>query len=457
MKKSTLVLGAAICMSSMPVLAEEYVTPGDGSAYSFESLSAISGSNVAKTADGVYEVSDDITISEGDSFTLDKGAVIKFASDVRVSIEGTSVMDGGEERTLFTRIDENAEPAGIWAQSPAVFNVKNVDFEYIGLTDHSAEGAVIENCSFSFANGKMSSIGALNCGSTEASYTVTGSRFSECTVPGIGTGANTFCNLLIEDCDFFDNNSSNTNKPQLNLTVGCEYPVVVRGCTVTGTGRDKVGGISVSNLLVAPGSNKVYIENNKISENRYGITATGPLYIEIRNNELVNNCHDPNPMSGGSGISLAGYYYGQSGIISGNYIEGHLWGITLIQCEDINCGEVDNPDSPGGNVFKDNGNNGMAYDLYNNGRNKVYAQLNTWSVAEQTEELIETVISHFNDDPSLGEVIFMPAAEGDAVETVDALPSDARYFNLQGVEVSEPASGIYIMRRGDKTSKVVVR
>ena len=149
--------------------------------------------------------------------------------------------------------------------------------------------------------------------------------------------------------------------------------------------------------------------------------------------------------------------YGQSGIISGNYIEGHLWGITLIQCEDINCGEVDNPDSPGGNVFKDNGNNGMAYDLYNNGRNKVYAQLNTWSVAEQTEELIETVISHFNDDPSLGEVIFMPAAEGDAVETVDALPSDARYFNLQGVEVSEPASGIYIMRRGDKTSKVVVR
>lgn len=458
MKISTLLLGAAFCTLPLSLSAEEYATAGNGTEYSFETLSAIEGSNVTKTADGAFEVTADVTITAGDKFVLDKGATIKLASDVRIYLQGDAVMDGGDSRTTFTRLDDAATPAGIRSTAGGTFKITNVNFEYAGLNDYSDGGAEISNCSFSLCNGKISSVAAVNCGTTETAYKITNCSFSECAVPAIGTGANTFCDLLIEDCEFFDNNTENANKPQLNLTVGLDKPVVVRGCTITGTGRTMVGGIAVSNLLVGQGTNKVYIENNTISDNRYGITATGPLYIEVRDNILLNNNHDPNPMSGGSGISLAGYSYGQSGIISGNHIEGHLWGITLIQCDDINCGQVDNPDSPGGNVFKDNGNGGKAYDLYNNGQNTVYAQLNTWSVAEQTEELIETVISHKNDDPKLGEVIFMPAASSSAIETISADAAEAEYYNLRGVRVARPISGgVYVVRQGSKVFKALVK
>lgn len=456
MRKSTILLCAALASTSFVGYAEAFVTPGDGTSYSFATLAEIAESNVTKVAEGQFEVADDITISEGDSFILDQGATVKLASDVRIYLEGNSTMDGGESRTVFTRIDDDATPAGIWSESPETFIMSNVDMLYVALSDHSAMGAEIDNCSFSYANGRLSTIGAINCGTSGAAYAITNCTFTECTIPAVGTGANTYCNLLIEDCELFDNNSENSNKPQLNLTVGGDNPVVVRGCTITGTGRTKVGGIAVSNLLVGEGSNKVYIENNTISENRYGVTATGPLYIEIRDNTLLNNHHDPNPMSGGSGISLAGYNYGQDGIISGNHIKGHLWGITLIQCGDINCGQVDNPDSPGNNTFVDNGNNGVAYDLYNNGVNTVYAQLNTWSVPEQTEELIETVIFHKNDNSALGEVIFMPAATETGVESVKSEAADAKYFNLQGVEVAKPSNGIFIKQCGNETSKVFI-
>ena len=459
MKKFTFILAAILASGATSAFAEEYVTAGDGTAYSFEILSGIEGSNVTKAADGSYEVTADITISNGDSFTLDQGATIKFGNDVRVCLEGTSVMDGGEDRTTFTRTSALAAPRGIWSESAeGPFVMTNVDMIYIGLSDHSEAGATITDCTFTEANGVISSVAAINCGKTGATYVISGCKFTECTVPAVGSGANIFTNLLIEDCELYDNNTSNTNKPQLNLTVGGENPVIVRGCTITGTGRTMVGGIDIGNVLAADAPNKVYIENNTITENRYGITTVGPLYIEIRNNTLINNNHDPNPMTGGSGISLAGYNYGQNGIIAGNHIEGHLWGITLIQCDDINCGQVDNPDSPGGNVFKNNGNGGMKYDLYNNGKNTVYAQLNTWSVDEQTEELIETVISHKNDAPNLGEVIFMPAAETTGISTVEAEnDAPACYYNLQGNEVNNPGKGIYIVRRGNVTTKEILR
>lgn len=40
---------------------------------------------------------------------------------------------------------------------------------------------------------------------------------------------------------------------------------------------------------------------------------------------------------------------------------------------------------------------------------------------------------------------------------VDANNASAEYFNLQGVRVEEPANGFYIVRRGDKVSKEIVR
>jgi hypothetical protein len=79
----------------------------------------------------------------------------------------------------------------------------------------------------------------------------------------------------------------------------------------------------------------------------------------------------------------------------------------------LNLGNLEDEDNynPGGNVFINNGNNGVLYDLYNNSANTVYAQGNTWNVEVQDQESIEGVIFHKNDNSALGEVIFMPAAE----------------------------------------------
>lgn len=134
-------------------------------------------------------------------------------------------------------------------------------------------------------------------------------------------------------------------------------------------------------------------------------------------------------MNGGSGINVFDPYYTQNAIIKGNYIEGSLWGITVIGCNNVNIGKTNDPNAedynPGNNVFKDNGNGGALYDLYNNSSNLIYAQGNTWNVDEQTREKIETVIFHQADNEKLGKVVFMPGETG--VSTIATDNNSVRY------------------------------
>ena len=190
---------------------------------------------------------------------------------------------------------------------------------------------------------------------------------------------------------------------------------------IIGTQRNKVGGIALGNLLGMEGANKVVIKNNTITKCRYGITAIGPFDVEISNNTLIDNQYEENPMNGGSGISIYDSSQKLTARITGNYIEKHLWGITLLGGKEINIGKTDSslPDyNPGQNVFVDNGNGGLLYDLYNNTPLTVYAQGNTWNVDEQSAEKIESVIYHQADDPSLGEVIYQSADALDPVHQV---------------------------------------
>ena len=133
-------------------------------------------------------------------------------------------------------------------------------------------------------------------------------------------------------------------------------------------------------------------------------------------------------------------------------MEGGLWGITVpTGAPNINLGKVEDPNAedynPGNNTFVDNGNSGVLYDLFNNGTATIWAQGNTWNVAEQTEENIEQVIYHQADDPNKGLVIFMPAHSDDptAVEEINAAQqSNGLYYNLMGIPTTQPTSGIYI-------------
>ena len=116
--------------------------------------------------------------------------------------------------------------------------------------------------------------------------------------------------------------------------------------------------------------------------------------------------------------------------------------------------DENDPDyNPGNNTFVNNGNGGVLYDLYNNSTNTVYAQGNTWNVSEQTEEEIEKVVFHQNDNASLGQVIFMPAATTTGINDVQRSTFNVqRSYDLQGrsivgVKGISIASGKKVLRR----------
>lgn len=394
----------------------EYETAGNGTEYTLNSLSQIEGTGVEKDG-SVYTLTDNITVKAGDTFTVEAGSTIKIATGITFRVEGIADFEAPEGgRVLITRADDVAEPNGINVVSDIEGSkFKNIDFEYAALRAFGNKGFNVENCTFRYANGKLNSSGALALGNSGACFTVTDCTFEYNTVPAIGGGANILCGLVIDNCVFTDNNTANANKPQVNLTVGGDNEVKIMNSTFTGAQRTKVGAIGVNNMLAAAGENKVLIENCTVTGHRYGISHLGPMTVVIKNNTLTDNKYETNPMNGGSGISMAKL---TNSIISGNHIEGSLWGITLINVASANIGEVDNPDSPGNNVFVDNGNNGVQYELYNNSTVTVYAQNNIWSVPEQTAEEIEKVIFHKTDNASLGEVIYMPAGDPASVDEV---------------------------------------
>lgn len=406
-------------IACVAVNAADFVTEGDGTTYTLESLSTNAESGVTKSGP-VYVMANNITISANDRFAIESGATVKMGDGVQLRIEGSANFEASD-RVLFTRNAETDAPKGIYlSDNTAVTKFKNIDFEYCGLRNIGTKGLDADNCTFRYYNGKQSSSGALALGTDGACFNVTGCTFEHNTAPAIGGGANYTCGIRIENCTFTDNNNSNTNKPQLNLTVGGDNEIVIKGCTLTGAQRTKVGGISVSNMLSLAGDNIVTIEDNDIRGHRYGITTLGLQYVTIKNNTIVDNQYETNAMNGGSGISIYDSNGVQTAIITGNRIEQNLWGITVIGGKEVNIGKTENPAAddynPGHNIFKDNGNGGKLYDLYNNTALTVYAQGNKWNVDQQTADQIETVIFHKNDDSKLGEVIYMPAMTGSGIK-----------------------------------------
>ena len=247
----------------------------------------------------------------------------------------------------------------------------------------------------------------------------------------------------MDNCNFYDNNTANSDQPQVNVTVGGDNDIVIRNSTFTGNKRNMVGAIAVANMQNIAGSNNVLIENCKIRDHRYGITTNGALNAVIKDNQIISNKYETNAMNGGSGIRINDSDYQQTAVITGNHIEDNLWGITIIGGKNINCGKTGDPSAedynPGGNVFVDNGNNGKLFDLYNNGTSTVYAQGNKWNVAEQTAEEIEKVVFHKTDDASLGEVIYMPPMGDGGIESVEKQSGKA-YFDQNSKQIMADAA-----------------
>ena len=116
------------------------------------------------------------------------------------------------------------------------------------------------------------------------------------------------------------------------------------------------------------------------------------------------------PNNGGSGINITANTGGAVARIHNNYVEGNCWGVTLIGPrrtleggewvvpENAISVDMGTEDEPGGNVFVDNGNKGVLYDLYNNSGADVPALGNTWNVDDQNDvEAIEAFFAQVVD------------------------------------------------------------
>jgi len=447
----TLVLTAAMAAGAM---AAEFVTSGDGTVYTFNSLSQIEGTGVTLQDDGSYLVSADFTIAEGDVLKLENNDVIKMANAVMVTVDGDANF-APADTAVITRDAEGSNPKGFWMlgeNGNAEF--KNVTFEYVGVVFGGLNSSLhADNCTFTLHNGKSSSSGALSFNASCDGNIVENCYFIENSLNAIGNGASNPVGIIIRDNIFWHNTTANRNKPQINLTCAGSYDVHITNNQVIGGQFTLSGGIGVSNMMGMGHTGKVYIENNYIADNRYGITTIGSVDCFIRNNTMINNCYETNPNNGGSCISIYDSSSSSNIFIEGNWMEGGLWGITVpTGAPNINLGKVEDPAAqdynPGNNTFVNNGNSGVLYDLFNNGTGTIWAQGNTWNVAEQTQENIEQVIYHQVDDPGKGLVIFMPAHSGDGssvTEVEAAQPSDGLYYNLMGVPSEAPsAAGIYI-------------
>ena len=462
----------------LTVFAGNLVTKGDGTTYTLESLAQIEGSGVVyDTSTQAFTMRDTVTIATGDKFvygdhvkrlliTLPATKLIingeaDFRSNAPTEIHYNDQAEtGGESQTSTEIIIDNGD---------ATTRFSNVDFRHVGISARGQSAVEIDGCTFNAYNG--TSGGAVYMANSTGRLTVSNCIFQNNQKPAIGNSYGCQNITLIENCQLFSNALNNANTRQINLVASDS--VTVRGCCIYGDeSLTMVGGIGVSNWTAA--ANRVVVfEDNIISGNRYGVTTLGPTNLIIRNNKLTDNNRETNANNGGSGISIYDPYYRTAAKISGNEITGNLWGVTIIGGGDINLGKIEVEGSPlsesdedycaGNNVFNDNGNNGILYALYNNGTAIVYAQNNQWSDGEQTQENIEGVIFHKNDDPSLGEVIFMPPMQADNINTIEGRLSGNRQpngvYNLRGIKVAETETalphGYYIVRKGGKTTKIV--
>ena len=443
-------LMAAVAVGAM---ADDFVSDGTGNVYTFNALSQIEGTGVTLQDDGSYLVAADFTISEGDVLQLQNNDLIKMGNNVRITVNGDADF-APADTAVVTRDAEDSNPKGFWMLGDnGNANLKNVTFEYVGVTFGGINSSLhADNCTFTLYNGKLNSSGALGFNASCDNNVVENCYFIENTLNAIGNGATNPVGIIIRNCLFWHNTTANRNKPQINLTVGGDYDVLIENNDIIGGQFNLSGGIALSNMMGLAHSGTNIIENNYIADNRYGITTIGGVAAIIRNNKMIDNCYESNPNNGGSCISVYDSSSSSNIYIEGNWMEGGLWGITIVTgAPNVNLGKVDDPEAedynPGNNTFVNNGFDGTYYDLYNNGTADVYAQGNTWNVAEQTEENIEEVIYHQVDDPSKGLVIFMPPHQEDdtAVEEVSAAQqTDKRYYNLMGQPTENPTNGIYI-------------
>lgn len=422
----------------------QYTSPGTGITFGLAELVTASPSTVTSSG-GIYNILQDITIAQADTFIVDETVEIHIAPDVLITIEGTFKAMGG---AVFTAADITNPYEGFRFEGTSTGYLHGVTIMYGGgirvlTANFEVDGCNISNHVSGAATGSAISF-------STGSPIIKNSNFTNNSLPALSSGGNQFVSASIINNYFEGNNRLNSNSPQINMGPSGNDTIRIVGNVVKGDPvLTMVGGISASNLLGA-GVNRVIIDNNIITDNRYGITvASGTSSGYIRGNIIENNNTQNIPLQGGSGIALSAAGPGMNIIASNNQIRGNLWGITLQGQSNINLGNTDPANyNPGGNVFANNSNGGVVYALYNNTPNQVFAMNNCWiEGTDPTAAEVENVISHQADTATLGEVIYTPFG--------CATASTPDFAALQTQIYPNPSNGNFIIKTHDSGNAAV--
>lgn len=436
-----------IVLSALVVNAQ-YTTPGTGVKWGLAELVEHSNGTVVWNVDQ-YEVTATLSISATDTLQILDDVTVVFHDLAGIESSGTLLINAPEQ-ALFTALDSTSANKwrGIKLLADHVTHIKNVTFKFGGGIKASSGLLTVDGSTFykgfyksGSSNGSYASGAILDL--TGEVY-ITNNSFLHNQRGAVTSGSNVSCRAVIKNNYMFGNTTENSNRPQINMgPAGANDTTFIIGNTIIGNGFVMSGGIAYSSLLGVPGS--VVIDSNIVDKNRYGITLTGsPITGAIRHNIITDNDIQNAPSLGGSGINLTASSASavQKVLVTGNVITGNLWGITIIGYPEVNMGNADPENfNPGGNIFANNGNEGVLYDLYNNGPVEQYAMYNCWGVDVQDSVSIEGVVVHQPDDDELGLVHFMPACKFQTFFTVK---------NWEGV----PLSGVEISIEGEEENLV---
>ena len=466
----------ALLFRFIPMLNAQWTSPGDGTTYTLNDLVEVSGCVSFDPQIFYYFISGDITISANDKLYINRNdglIYITFANDYTITIKGSMEAMGQDEEHYLPigmgsghlRFEDASDPSFL---SYCWFGEMN------GIQIINSEVS-FSNCRFHYFHSQQqsSTVNIMNCDPV-----FTNCEFYSNEGAAIGSPANGQASPQIMNCQFTNNVTSNANLPQINLGPGSQDSIRIVNCTIEGH-FDMSGGIAITDLMNT-GDTKILLKNNVIKNNRYGYNQQGyNLSSVIDGNQFIDNNLETNPMNGGSGISVFGMNENNKAYIRNNVITGNLWGITAINAFNIDLGTEGDW---GHNKIHDNGNGGVIYDLYNNSTSDILAVGNYWGTSDEQE--IEDHITHQNDDPSLGLVIFVPFDSDDAIiESENAVfelwpnPAQGRFLvegkgnmtitnmlgqvvftkKIDGEENIGLPQGMYFVRLGGATRKVVVK
>jgi len=386
-----------VVLFSVNQVVAQWVSPGLGLSYSLETLCLAAPSAVQSTTSNHYVILQNLTLSAGDTLTLEPSAeTVNVANGVTLTVHGTLltadrtqplvIQGDSTQNNYFEFRFEDAMPS----------NLSQIHIQYCDGIKLINSNMVIDSCEFDhFSNHVVS---YMNCHPV-----IQNSFFHDNQACAIQSALNTDgCPRIINNV-LYNNVLANTNNPQINIGPGTTDTIFIIGNRIEGVASTMSGGIAITNLTNT-GITKVLLQDNVIAHNRYGYTQMGyRISSEIFDNQFIENDLEVTPNNGGSGISIYGYENTCAAKLRRNLITGNLWGVTAIYYHNVDMGTAEDP---GYNVLYGNGNGGVDYELYNNAFSNMNAVGNYWGC--DNDAAAEAVIFHQADNASYGLVNYLP-------------------------------------------------